>query len=630
MSGWLRLTVVKGKGLLGTDATGLSDPLVRVAIDGSSAPMKTVDGEPVVTKAKNMTLNPVWNQEFVVPITKSKGVLRFDVWDMPMSMNLTKGLNPVMSAIPLQLNILGDLGDEEFMGRVEVEVGLGTKLGSAGETWLTLKPRNGNEKDKAVWDKKGKGDKNFGEIYVKWYWTYSSLGKILAKDDLSADEEYKEADFELGKLLHQIERFSNWAYNVCLPWWWLSEKFMWTSPYESLFVLWIVTTCCLNDWLSELFFGMLAALMIKWLVYRSVYGYYGEPKEAEEKKSYPDPFAWMRAQENRNMQLQQTQNLCAMLNEQFDYVVEVLTWERQETAASLTKFLAVWTVLAALGYWPAFRYVLLGVTWYMFTLYPLMYKYPKAYKALTTLSFSSTSQGSSSEPVYEEEAQEEAKKGDLPHNVRKVLEVHKNGNWFTVQDKDVKFEKCKVDWCKIPVCRFSTTMKTSTEKIAAFIGDPLNAKQYDALLKDVCTVEDLGSAAVIYMAFKSPVPFVTPRDILCKVQSARLTAEDLKAYGLTDNSGNIATERDSKDMRGTLANGAVSCVHAAKPPCEGYVRGHMPVFGWIIEYVAADEIKATMIMGMDPRGSIPAKAVDLANVEQVAKMRKIKKILEGQ
>lgn len=58
--GILKLTVIKASNLPRTDLTGLSDPYVTVAIDGSLYFQKT--------SIKKVDLNPVWNEHFFFPI----------------------------------------------------------------------------------------------------------------------------------------------------------------------------------------------------------------------------------------------------------------------------------------------------------------------------------------------------------------------------------------------------------------------------------------------------------------------------------------------------------------------------------------------------------------------------------
>eukprot|EP00755_Sulcionema_specki_P004378 Sspe_Gene.29931::Locus_14476_Transcript_2_2_Confidence_0.667_Length_2135::g.29931::m.29931 len=359
MSGWLRLTVVQGRGLAPADASGKSDPYVCASLDGASAPIIDKYGKQAITKAKLQTLTPVWNENFIAKVYRPKGLLRLDVFDHD------------------------NVGSDTFIGRAEIEVGCGTPSGSDGEVWVKLMPRPGNKKDQKLWDaraaKVGAGESPFGEIQIRWFWTYSSLGELLSStdSDLVESQREKPPEYELWRLQTAITRFSNWCYYLCVPWWWLSERFMWTRPYESFFLLALLTWVCVNDMLCELFVLTLLFVLVKWHFHRARWGPDGPPTDVIEGKSYPDPFAWMRAWDNLNEQLHFTQIMCGYYSDLLDYVVEVLTWQRQDTSLALTRFFAVWTALATLGYWPEFRWVFLAAMWYMFIWYPMMFNFPK-------------------------------------------------------------------------------------------------------------------------------------------------------------------------------------------------------------------------------------------------------------
>ena len=59
LNGRLKLTVVRAEGLKAMDFNGFSDPYVTVVVDGVSR---------VKTKYKAKTLNPEWNQYFLIRV----------------------------------------------------------------------------------------------------------------------------------------------------------------------------------------------------------------------------------------------------------------------------------------------------------------------------------------------------------------------------------------------------------------------------------------------------------------------------------------------------------------------------------------------------------------------------------
>ncbi|KAJ9467680.1 hypothetical protein DIPPA_07955 [Diplonema papillatum] len=715
MSGWLKLTVVKARDLINVDSTKVgvarSDPFVRVTMDGASAPMTTPEGKKVVTSARIQTLNPVWNETFCVKTTKSKGVLRCEVWDVS--------------------RLIG-VGQDTFMGMFEIEVGIGTARGSAGEAWFALRPREGNARDEALWKKSRKGAaaahkqanpfsgthldatvaslgtthesagngatlsatsasssgtvataaaaasslgspahsdafkaavspvvddrwdaKHFGEVYVKWFWTFSTLGPLLSPDDAAPAENVPAAvEFDASKLTAAITRFSNWCYLVCTPWFWLNDKFMWVSVPESLLVLCVVTAACMHDMLSECFFGCLLMLHLKWGFYRMRYGPFGEPKEEAELnvKDHPDPFAWMRSFENLTVQLQYTQNTCSWISDMCDWVVEVLTWERQDTARTLANSLAVWTLLSALGLWPPFRYIVLATFWYMFAYYPMMYNYPNAYRALSiesVLGRATSLFAKPAPPLVEDHPPEpESALADaaglpvLPPVALKLLAANKSDGWAFVREVSGPFgpirqDKCKFPWSPVTVVRFAGTMRSTLPAFAAVIEDAETAKKYDKLLHAITIIDEPapepandGSAPkIIHTAYKTPVMLVTPRDVVTQVTSGLLTPAEAARYGLRSFADAPVTTRNDYSQHAVYAVAACSVEHPKMPPKHGYVRGHVHIYGWIAEPLSPTELKVTLILGMDPRGSLPVKTVEAINGEQVSKWKKVQQLL---
>ena len=632
MSGWLKLSIVKGRNLVATDTSGLSDPFVRVSLDGASAPMTTVDGGKVVTDVNLQTLNPSWNKEYLTKATKKCGALQFTVWDSAR------------------------LGKDTFMGEFVVDVGVGTERGSAGEAWLPLGPRKGNAADEELFQKK-KND--FGEIYVKWFWTYSTIGQLLCHEDINKEEDVPLEDFETGKLTKEITRVSNMAYYLCLPWFWIDEKFRWENPFDSLLVLCITTYVCVEDLLAEIFVFIVFALMLKWLAHRVQYGYYGEPIPAVPVKAYPDPFAWMRDYGNMTMQLQITQNSCAMVSDLCDWVTQVLTWERQDSAWALTQAFAGWTVVAYLGYAPPFRYILLAAFWYMFTYYPLMFYYPKLYKVVEPAALIARLTGGCADAGADAGAAgaggaggsccalacaepEEApapvaaeKEGEVHPCLTEALRIftHKEG-WVTVsQGEGVLYEKAHAAWCPTVLVRVSGVMKVPVQKFATFITDTETAKLYDPLLDKVKELEEYadGSRAV-YTCFKAPVMFITARDFVSQMSSSLVHPDNFAKHGLKCPEFCAAVPKDLKDFHneaGVFVTGGRVMTHAKGTPTKEYVRGKIHGFGWVAEPLTESSTKITFNMATDPGGMIPAKVAEKANSVQAQKFKTIKKILEG-
>eukprot|EP01060_Flectonema_neradi_P019799 TRINITY_DN2724_c0_g1_i1.p1 TRINITY_DN2724_c0_g1~~TRINITY_DN2724_c0_g1_i1.p1 ORF type:complete len:888 (+),score=140.11 TRINITY_DN2724_c0_g1_i1:61-2724(+) len=629
MSGWLKVIVMQGRNLLGTDSTGYSDPLVRVCADNLAAPMIDSQGNMTVTSSQFQTLNPVWMKTFQVRTNKQKGSLRFECWD--------------------KANIVGS---ETFMGSATIDIGVGSTLGSAGELWIPLKPREGNESDQKAWDAQQKKGKSFGELLVKWSWTYSSLGQLLRSDDLNIQlqDERPPAAYSAGGLTVEITRLSNWLFVLCTPWFWLSERFMWQRPYESAFVLSLITYVCVYDLLSQCFFLVMFILLVKWYLHRARHGPFGEPTydDSEGGVYYPNPFAWMTAFSDLTAQLQMTQNLCTMIANNCDYVVEILTWERQDSALKLSQGLLLWSILAYFGLFPPFRYILLISFWYMFTSYPLMMNYPRAYNVIAPesiifniialVSGGSDKNNEQQEDDGEDEAEPVAESAKPPKElttkcILRTLEANKSDGWTVAQVKgDCTYEKMKVKYCTTEASRFSGVMNCSAETFAHFMHDEENVKKFDTLLKELKVIDEKPGKLIVYTAFKSPIPFITCRDMLTEETSRTLNSSEAAEWGLKAPS-NSPTRSDPFEIDGIENNYAfvtcgISVKHKKCPPAKGYIRGTVQMYGWICEPINESQCKVSMLMAIEPNGMIPNKAVDITNSEQIEKWKIVKGLVE--
>ena len=623
MSGWLKVIVIQGRNLLGTDSTGYSDPFVRVCADGLAAPMIDSEGNTTVTKSQFQTLNPVWRKTFQVRTNKQNGSLRFECWD--------------------KANIVGS---ETFMGSATIDIGVGTTQGSAGELWLPLKPRDDNINDQKVWDAQQKKGKSFGEVYVKWSWTYSSLGQLLRSDDISLSllDERPPTAFTAGGLTLEITRLSNWLFILCTPWFWLSERFMWDRPYESAFVLALITYVCVYDLLSQCFFFVMFVLMVKWYLHRARHGPHGEPVyDDSEANYYPNPFAWMTAFSDLTAQLQMTQNLCTMIADTCDFFVEILTWERQDSALRLSQGLLAWSALAYFGLFPPFRYILLVAFWYMFTSYPLMMNYPRAYGVIAPESIilnliALVSGGSEKTPPVEEEDNEvevttPSNSKEIPKSLVRALDANKFEGWTVSQDKgDCKYEKTSFKFCSTESGRFSGVMNCTSQTFATFISDLDNTIKYDTLLKELKVVEEKGEKNIIHAAFKSPIPFITCRDMLTEDTSRTLNPSEAAEWGLAHpkNSPPRSNPYELTGLRNdyVFVCGGISVKNKKCPPAKGYIRGTVQMYSWICEPLNDTQCKVSMLLAMEPNGMIPNKAVDITNSEQIVKWKLVRDFVE--
>eukprot|EP00752_Nemacystus_decipiens_P007785 g6953.t1 len=87
--GTLYVKVVEGRGLMASDLNGRSDPYVKLCLTGRYLSNGQEWSEKLrlreTTKIIKYSLNPVWDEEFSMPVRRSGAVLKIEVWDWDRS-----------------------------------------------------------------------------------------------------------------------------------------------------------------------------------------------------------------------------------------------------------------------------------------------------------------------------------------------------------------------------------------------------------------------------------------------------------------------------------------------------------------------------------------------------------------
>ncbi|KAJ8264152.1 hypothetical protein GJAV_G00145820 [Gymnothorax javanicus] len=162
----LIVNVKEARGILGKDVSGLSDPycLLTIAHEKSeskkssslSKPRKAVvkgvvpAAEIYQTDIKNQTINPVWNQTFVMEFKDTEsGTLYIEMWDKDEELSLGRKLEEMTTTFQgfkrMIKEVKKDRGQDDFLGNVVLNL---KDLHCTEDCWYTLEPRTDTYPDR--------------------------------------------------------------------------------------------------------------------------------------------------------------------------------------------------------------------------------------------------------------------------------------------------------------------------------------------------------------------------------------------------------------------------------------------------------------------------------------------------
>uniref|UniRef100_A0A8C6SG08 Unc-13 homolog D (C. elegans) n=1 Tax=Neogobius melanostomus TaxID=47308 RepID=A0A8C6SG08_9GOBI len=153
----LMATIKEAKGILGKDVSGLSDPycLLTIMVDEEQRPCKQTKAKPcksVVkdaaldntyqTDVKKQTLNPIWNQSFIMEFANMAGAsFHLEMWDRDEEVSLTQKLEEIKTLNSLRRMIKDakkEKGTDDFLGRISIKL---QDLHCTEDHWYRLEPR---------------------------------------------------------------------------------------------------------------------------------------------------------------------------------------------------------------------------------------------------------------------------------------------------------------------------------------------------------------------------------------------------------------------------------------------------------------------------------------------------------
>jgi len=215
---------------------------------------------------------------------------------------------------------------------------------------------------------------------------------------------------------------------------------------------------------------------------------------------------------------------------------------------------------------------------------------------------------------------------DLPESARRVLSLAHSDGWQSVTSVDgVLCESKTVPWTCNKAARFTTTIQCTLTAFYAFLTSSEQLVKLDPLLakfERLSTIEDTPVSLVYnsYNLFRGPIFGVSKRDFVVEVSNIfmQVTPEGLVRAS--------ARETVDEDPGSVLVQGSCSIGDDDRPPGRDAVRGVNFAFGYLAR-PSPSGIHVVQVMSMDPKGWIPAAAVDAGNRAQVDKLRALRRLL---
>ncbi|XP_071763861.1 protein unc-13 homolog D [Centroberyx gerrardi] len=155
----LMATVKEAKGILGKDISGFSDPYCLLTIledekesrarRSRAKPRKSVvkdavsDEKIYQTEIKKQTLNPIWNQTFVLEFEDTAGAsFHLEMWDKDEEVSLTQKLEEFKTNFHGLRRMIKDAkkekGEDDFLGKIVLKL---QDLHCTEDNWYDLEPR---------------------------------------------------------------------------------------------------------------------------------------------------------------------------------------------------------------------------------------------------------------------------------------------------------------------------------------------------------------------------------------------------------------------------------------------------------------------------------------------------------
>ena len=326
MSGWLTVEILQGKDIELTNLLRGGKSFI-----GVQCPMVAGEGKGSFETPKMKGKNPYYATKEVMQTKKEDGEITIELREDALIGSELKGSHKI------NVSRKGD--------------------GLSGSTWFNL----------------GKGT-----VFVKWNSSFSPVGNLFASTAEVIPPPPPQTDFAMGLLQAEIGRVSGHGYNLLLPYWWLNERWTWSTPYESMFVLLLGSLVFYYNvfhWAFPLF--LFLCLMKSYYIRVR----YGPAQEEIAALGFLDSVGWV------NETLQVTQTSLTQTNDTLDSVSALFTWENQPVSKILTFTMLGCLLAHFVGLFPSWNYIFLLIWVYLFTYFPLSVYAPQLYTALLPQNF---------------------------------------------------------------------------------------------------------------------------------------------------------------------------------------------------------------------------------------------------
>eukprot|EP00756_Hemistasia_phaeocysticola_P001594 Hpha_TRINITY_DN11128_c0_g1::TRINITY_DN11128_c0_g1_i1::g.27878::m.27878 len=193
--GELVLEIIEARGLPKADLLGKSDPYVTVNFStGRTEQFRK-------TKVISRDLDPQWNESLKFKIYNEEDTATLIVYDYDAG--------PKADDIICQAPIIT----------------FGGSRGNEGDEWIQLiQPAAASLRQRKL-------KSSWGELHIKWAYTYSSIGDLFAADDESSEEE---EDVAMGQLLDSVSRLGAYGYNAAAFAFSAADIMMWSRPFATI------------------------------------------------------------------------------------------------------------------------------------------------------------------------------------------------------------------------------------------------------------------------------------------------------------------------------------------------------------------------------------------------------------
>eukprot|EP00659_Diplonema_papillatum_P019498 gene19498-30049_t len=377
MSGWFLLDIVESR-----DLRTLANSTSRIRVNCGWTP------ETWKTPIKK-GISVRWDTKATVRTTAASGKVTLELLNLDElvagmrqvglakretigSLTFDVGMNP--SLYLLHLCLSPDKGSRLVIW--DVNLGRDSRFGerdaSAGEGWFTFHSSRPELSKKPLIE--------MGSVFLRWRYTYIPLGHLLLPTDETVEPPAPPAKYSQSQLQAEVSRLTGHLYACAKPYWWLNDRWCWTRPYESAFVMSVGCVVFYYNVLHVAFPALLLLIMVNNYYTRVRYGPVSNPPPAS--LGLTGTVVWYKKT------LELTQNSLTNTCDWADSIADMFLWENQDAATGLLQGFAACFALSATGYFPWHLFLLLGWIW-MFTYFPLSFYAPQLYAALSPVSLAS-------------------------------------------------------------------------------------------------------------------------------------------------------------------------------------------------------------------------------------------------